>query len=171
MFSSFCSRTTQTQPTKTYSIPLNLLQEVKLLQVASSLLDVIYYAPSVGRRLGGQRYGPLDAIVSIEDLLSQVTLGKSEILNMLRSRMAQLNLVPASIPTMDYSEDEKENLTLRLLEAATSSGSSNGNDNNDNSSNSGASSSTSIYSPYTSAAAAAATDTKHVVYEVSEGEV
>jgi hypothetical protein len=65
--------------------------------------------PSVGRRLGGQRYGALDAIVSIEDLLSQVTLGKSDILNLLRSRMAQLNLVPSSVPNLDYSDD-KENV-------------------------------------------------------------
>lgn len=89
---------------------------------------------------------------------------------MLRSRMAQLNLVPTTIPTIDYSEDEKD--TLRLLEGASSdSGSSNGsyhNNVNDNTSINGGRSSAS-YSPYSSSVSGL--DTKHVVYEVSEGEL
>jgi hypothetical protein len=87
---------------------------------------------------------------------------------MLRSRMAQLNLVPSTIPTIGYSEDEKEN--FRLLEGAGSSGSHHNNNNiNDNSSIISGGSGNTPYSPYSSTGSVV--DTKHIIYEISEGEI
>ncbi|KAJ5432119.1 uncharacterized protein N7458_011275 [Penicillium daleae] len=70
-------------------------QEIKLLQVANSVLDIVLCMPKL---LSHQtsHFGPLDAVVAIERLLSQVGGVKSERLCVLHQRFSQ---VPSSITT------------------------------------------------------------------------
>lgn len=80
-------------------------QEIKLLQVANSALDVLFCMPNL---LSHQtcHFGPLDAVIAIEQLLSQVGGVKSDRLYVLHQRLSQM---PSSItmPLMlEYFEEE-----------------------------------------------------------------
>ncbi|KAJ5131978.1 hypothetical protein N7448_006136 [Penicillium atrosanguineum] len=79
--------------------------EIKLLQIANSVLDVVLCMPKF---LNHQtcHIGPLDAVITIEHLLSQVGGVKSDRLSVLHQRLSQM---PSSItmPLMlEYPEEE-----------------------------------------------------------------
>ena len=81
--------------------------------------------------------------------------------------MAQLNLVPSTIPTIDYSEDEKD--IMQLISDGPSSDSNN-NDQYDNPNESASSLITgnTTYSPYSSGIPAV--DRRNTVYEIFDEE-
>ncbi|KAL3478668.1 hypothetical protein BJX99DRAFT_269101 [Aspergillus californicus] len=69
--------------------------EIKLFQLASSLIDVLVYVPSLGNTYNGSDWGPRHAVVDLEHLLGLVAGGKSERLDKLHHRMAQLDYTPS----------------------------------------------------------------------------
>ncbi|KAF3391245.1 putative sucrose utilization protein SUC1 [Penicillium rolfsii] len=82
------------------------VQEIKLLQVANSLLDFMLCMPKL---LEHQtcRVGPFDAVLAIEQILSQVGGSNSERLSLLHQRLSQ---IPSSITlplTLDSPEEEE----------------------------------------------------------------
>lgn len=84
------------------------VQEIKLLQVANSILDFMLCVPNP---LEHQtcRIGPFDAVLAIEQLLSQVGGAESERLCLLHQRLSQ---IPSSItlPLMLESPEQEEAL-------------------------------------------------------------
>jgi hypothetical protein len=82
--------------------------------------------------------------------------------------MAQLNLVPSAIPTIDYSEDEKD--IMQLISEGPRSDDNNNNDQYDNPNESASSLTTgnTTYSPY--ASGIPAVDSKNTVYEIFDEE-
>ncbi|EEA26515.1 hypothetical protein EYB25_003752 [Talaromyces marneffei] len=84
--------------------------EVKLSQVAHSLLDTIAVVPSIGQ-MRGQQYGPEHVVIALEQLLGLTASGKSEHLSLLRSRMVELEVWGPSrlcltLPTHPQIESE-----------------------------------------------------------------
>lgn len=82
------------------------IQEIKLLQVANSILDFTLCVPNL---LAHQtcRIGPFDAVIAIEQLLSQVGGIESERLCILHQRLSH---IPSSmsLPLMLESPEEEE---------------------------------------------------------------
>ncbi|KAL2829211.1 hypothetical protein BDW59DRAFT_178557 [Aspergillus cavernicola] len=68
--------------------------EIKLFQLANSLIDVLVYIPSLAKKYDGSDWGPRHAVVALESLLDLVAGGKSERLDNLHSRMAQMEFTP-----------------------------------------------------------------------------
>ncbi|KAK2757724.1 hypothetical protein FQN54_004693 [Arachnomyces sp. PD_36] len=68
--------------------------EIKLFQLANSLIDVLVYAPSLGKAYSTIDWGPRHAVVALEHLLDMVASGQSERLDKLHARMAQMNFTP-----------------------------------------------------------------------------
>ncbi|KAL5045443.1 hypothetical protein BDW71DRAFT_214986 [Aspergillus fruticulosus] len=78
--------------------------EIKLSQLANSLIDVLVYVPSLSTIYGGSDWGPRHAIVELEHLLGIVSGGRSERLDNLHSRMAQIDYTPAPGKALLVSE-------------------------------------------------------------------
>ncbi|KAL5335397.1 hypothetical protein BJX70DRAFT_410540 [Aspergillus crustosus] len=68
--------------------------EIKLFQLANSLVDVLLYVPSHFTTYDSFDWGPRHAVVALDHLLDLVAGGKSERLDTLRTRMAQLDFTP-----------------------------------------------------------------------------
>ncbi|KAL4787951.1 hypothetical protein BJX76DRAFT_368283 [Aspergillus varians] len=68
--------------------------EIKLFQLANSLIDVLVYVPSLSKTCEGSDWGPRHAVVALENLLDIVAGGKSERLDNLHSRMAHIDFTP-----------------------------------------------------------------------------
>ncbi|KAI9369324.1 hypothetical protein BJX61DRAFT_536514 [Aspergillus egyptiacus] len=68
--------------------------EIKLSQLANSLIDVLVYVPSLAKSRDGSHWGPRHAVVALENLLGIVAGGSSERLDKLHSRMAQMEFTP-----------------------------------------------------------------------------
>ncbi|KAL2837846.1 hypothetical protein BJY01DRAFT_39839 [Aspergillus pseudoustus] len=69
--------------------------EIKLFQLASSLIDVLVYVPSLAKAYDGTDWGPRHAVVELENLLDAVAGGKSERLDKLHMRMVQMDFTPS----------------------------------------------------------------------------
>ncbi|KAL4975580.1 hypothetical protein BDW66DRAFT_160374 [Aspergillus desertorum] len=78
--------------------------EIKLSQLANSLLDVLVYVPSLSKMYDCSDWGPRHAIVELEHLLAIVAGGRSERLDNLHSRMAQIDFTPAPRKALLMSE-------------------------------------------------------------------
>ncbi|KAJ5548930.1 hypothetical protein N7513_006164 [Penicillium frequentans] len=80
--------------------------EIKLLQVANSVLDVVLCMPNL---FSPQicRLGPLDAVLAIERLLSQVGGIKSERLCLLHQRLSQIPSSTTMPLMLEYPEQEE----------------------------------------------------------------
>jgi hypothetical protein len=71
------------------------LQEIKLFQLANSLIDVLTFVPSLAKTYDGTDWGPQHAVVELQNLLGIVAGGDSERLDKLHMRMAQMNFTPS----------------------------------------------------------------------------
>ncbi|KAL4878847.1 hypothetical protein BJY04DRAFT_220681 [Aspergillus karnatakaensis] len=80
--------------------------EIKLFQLANSLADVLIYVPSQFKRYDNFDWGPRHAVVELEHLLDLVSGGKSERLDKLHARMAQMDFTPS--PREALLADESE---------------------------------------------------------------
>ncbi|KAL3467807.1 hypothetical protein BJX64DRAFT_123501 [Aspergillus heterothallicus] len=69
--------------------------EIKLFQLATSLIDVLVYVPSLAKAYDGTDWGPRQAVMDLGNLLDAVAGGKSERLDKLHMRMAQMNFTPS----------------------------------------------------------------------------
>ncbi|KAL2864533.1 uncharacterized protein BJX67DRAFT_361369 [Aspergillus lucknowensis] len=81
--------------------------EIKLFQLANSLIDVLVYVPSLTKPYDGFAWGPRHAVVALEHLLNLVAGGKSERLDRLHARMAQLDFTPTlgkALPEVEGDE-------------------------------------------------------------------
>ncbi|KAL4770096.1 hypothetical protein BDW60DRAFT_224518 [Aspergillus nidulans var. acristatus] len=81
--------------------------EIKLSQLANSLIDVLVYVPSLSKVYDGSDWGPRHAIVELERLLDIVAGGQSERLDKLHSRMAQIDFTPAPRKALSESDDQE----------------------------------------------------------------
>ncbi|KAL4912478.1 hypothetical protein BDW62DRAFT_216281 [Aspergillus aurantiobrunneus] len=90
--------------------------EIKLFQLANSLIDVLVYVPSLSKTYNNSDWGPLHAVVALEHLLDIVAGGKSERLDKLHTRMAQMEFTPS--PNRALSRIES-NESLQELEEAS----------------------------------------------------
>ncbi|KAJ0418991.1 hypothetical protein BJY00DRAFT_172710 [Aspergillus carlsbadensis] len=69
--------------------------EIKLFQLANSLIDVLTFVPSLAKAYDGTDWGPEHAVVELQNLLGIVAGGNSERLDKLHMRMAQMNFTPS----------------------------------------------------------------------------
>ncbi|KAL2819160.1 hypothetical protein BJX63DRAFT_418923 [Aspergillus granulosus] len=81
--------------------------EIKLFQLASSLIDVLMYVPSLAKAYDGTDWGPRHAVVALEHLLDIVAGGKSERLDKLHMRMAQMNFTPSPRRPLPEAESDQ----------------------------------------------------------------
>ncbi|RDW79263.1 fungal specific transcription factor domain-containing protein [Aspergillus mulundensis] len=84
--------------------------EIKLFQLANSLIDVLVYVPSLSKIYSDCEWGPRHAVVELEHLLDIVAGGKSERLDNLHIRMAQIDYTPAPRKALPSSEDDDREL-------------------------------------------------------------
>ncbi|KAL6229392.1 hypothetical protein BDW75DRAFT_249700 [Aspergillus navahoensis] len=92
--------------------------EIKLSQLANSLIDVLVYVPSLSNLYDGSDWGPRHAIVELEHLLGIVAGGRSERLDSLQRRMAQIGFTPAprkALLVMESGSQEPEGSSLREI--------------------------------------------------------
>ncbi|KAL4931989.1 uncharacterized protein BDV17DRAFT_301546 [Aspergillus undulatus] len=82
--------------------------EIKLFQLANSLIDVIVYVPSLSRAYDGSDWGPRHAVVALERLLDIVAGGRSERLDKLHSRMAQMDYTPTPMRALSSESTESD---------------------------------------------------------------
>ncbi|KAL4968347.1 uncharacterized protein BDV14DRAFT_212055 [Aspergillus stella-maris] len=80
--------------------------EIKLFQLANSLIDVLIYVPSLPTTYEGSEWGPRHALVALERLLAIVAGGRSRRLDRLHDRMAQLDF--SSISEREISSGNNE---------------------------------------------------------------
>ncbi|KAL4797917.1 hypothetical protein BDV19DRAFT_377386 [Aspergillus venezuelensis] len=80
--------------------------EIKLYQLANSLIDVLIYVPSLSTTYEGSEWGLRHALVALERLLAIVAGGRSRRLDRLHDRMAQLDF--SSISERDLSSGNNE---------------------------------------------------------------
>ncbi|KAL4944192.1 hypothetical protein BDV06DRAFT_210490 [Aspergillus oleicola] len=92
--------------------------EIKLFQLANSLIDVLIYVPSLSTIYEGSEWGPRHALVALERLLEIVAGGRSRRLDRLHNRMAQMDFtqIPSGALSSDKSEIEEDNGSPLLLE-------------------------------------------------------
>jgi hypothetical protein len=90
-------------------------QEIKLFQLTNSLIDVLTFVPSLAKAYDGTDWGPQHAVVDLHNLLGIVAGGKSERLDKLHMRMAQMNLTPS--PRRALLEHESDEGTPRSSES------------------------------------------------------
>lgn len=84
-------------------------QEIKLLQVANPILDLLLCMPNLPMHTTSQ-FGPLDAVVAIEQLLSKVGGSKSERLCQLHRRLKQVAASMEHVPPMLECPKEEDDL-------------------------------------------------------------
>lgn len=82
------------------------MQEIKLFQIANSLIDVLVYVPSLGKAYDTADWGPRHAVVSLEHLLDLVAGGESERLDKLHGRMSQMDFTPG--PRLALLNDQRD---------------------------------------------------------------
>jgi hypothetical protein len=86
-----------------------LSQEIKLLQIANSALDIVLCMPNVLTH-ETCRLGPLDAVVAIEQLLSKVGGTKSQRLGLLHQRLTHIPSTTEIPSTIEFHVQEEEDI-------------------------------------------------------------
>ncbi|KAL4871085.1 hypothetical protein BDV12DRAFT_206933 [Aspergillus spectabilis] len=81
--------------------------EIKLFQLANSLIDILVYVPSQFTTYDSSDWGPRHAVVALDHLLDLVAGGKSERLDKLRTRMAQMNFTPTPMRALQANEGDE----------------------------------------------------------------